>query len=135
MILVHCDSAFCQNLEGTVLWHTLWKLIFLRNYLTKFNGILCKMQVISYSFITWNYTLIYVILWKLLMRKVRLYFFWDIRYTYLYLAFVFCASCLFHVRCLFFVFSYSCIFIIYIPVIHSHLYLAFIFEEFHRKTG
>ena len=40
----------------------LWKLIFLRNYLTKSNAVFCKMQVISYSFITWNYTLVYSIL-------------------------------------------------------------------------
>ena len=35
------------------------------------------MQVISYSSITWNYTSIHSILWKLLMRKVRLYFFFG----------------------------------------------------------
>ena len=65
-------SAFCQTLEGMVSWHTLWKFIFLRNFLTKSNGVFCKMQVISYSFVTWNYISIYSVLWKLLMRKVRL---------------------------------------------------------------
>ena len=36
------------------------------------NGIFCKMQVMSYIFITENHTLIHLRLLKLLMRKVRL---------------------------------------------------------------
>ena len=55
--------------------YTLWKFIFLRNYLTKFNGIFCKMLAIGYSFITWNYTSIYSIFWKLLMWKSHCIFF------------------------------------------------------------
>ena len=82
---MHCDSAFCQNLEGIVLWHTLLKFIFLRDYLTKFNGVFCKMQVISNSFIFSE-----VMLWFILYfesywcGKSDCNFVWDIRYNHEY---------------------------------------------------
>ena len=77
LFFVHCDSAFSKTRKEWS-WDILYKYShFLRNYLTKSNGVFCKMQAIDYSSITWKYTLIYSRLWKLLMRKVRLYFFWD----------------------------------------------------------
>ena len=74
MIFVHCDSAFVKTWKKWYCDIFYEKIIFLRNYLTKSNVVFCKRQVISYSFITWNYTFIYSILRNVLMRKVRLYF-------------------------------------------------------------
>ena len=81
LILVHCDSAFCQNLEGMVSWYTWWKVIFLRNYLTTSNGIFCKMQVIScssYPEIILRFILYFENHW---CGKSDCNYFWDIRYS------------------------------------------------------
>ena len=51
MLIVLCESPFCQNLDGRDLWHTLQKFLFLHDYWTKSEGVFGKMQIISYSFI------------------------------------------------------------------------------------
>ena len=73
---------FFQNMEGMFLWYTSWKLVFLRNYLTKSIAVFCKGQVINYSVITWNYILISFYTLKVIdAESLIVIFFWDIRYT------------------------------------------------------
>ena len=72
---MHCEQAICQNLDKMDYWHSLQKLTFLCNYWSESNWVFCKMQVMSYIYITDNLSLIHLRLLKLLMRKVRLNFF------------------------------------------------------------
>ena len=54
---VHCEPAICQNLDK--MDSSLQKFTYLRNHWIESNGVLCKMQVMSYIIITENHTLIH----------------------------------------------------------------------------
>ena len=51
------------------------KSIFFRDYWTKSDGVCAEIQIISYSFIILKHIQVDLQIWKLLILKVRLYFF------------------------------------------------------------